>query len=151
MKRKVFKRTLSILLVMVMIVGLMPATTIPISAATIYTEVGEVASVAVKSYDYIIPSLGGEVTLPSFVATSPDDQNIRVFHDSVYTYWQKQNEDGEWSKYTLPVFEEGTYRLHIAMYSLAFADGTYYALRDDTALTVDGTPWTTRGYFEDNY
>lgn len=145
---KTSKRILSLLLATVMVLGLVP---VMASAAT-YTKAGQIMQITAKSTGFVTPALEGEVTLPSYLTVlSPKDQNIHIFSDTVFTYWQKKDANGQWSKYTAPLFEEGIYRLHIAMYSTALSDGSYYALSGNTALTVDGTPWPTVGLFEDHY
>lgn len=147
MKRKASKQILSMLLALTMVLGLLPV----MAYAVPYTKAGEITQITAKSTGFVTPVLEGEVTLPYLTVTSPKDQNIRIYSDAVFTYWQKKDANGQWSKYTAHLFEEGIYRLHIAMFNTALEDGSYYALSGDTALTVDGTPWPTVGLFEDNY
>ena len=136
--KKQLKKSLSLLLTLVMVLSLLPVAAL---AATAYTKAGEIGAVTAECAPIAAPTLGGEV-INSFhvTVTSPTDKGlVNPTGDAVQ--WQRKTGD-TWMDYTEESFDEGTYRLCIRLTSIARSGGNYYALVSATTLTVNGTPFT---------
>lgn len=144
--KKQLKKSLSLLLTLVMVLGLMPTAAL---AATAYTKAGEIGAVTAECAPIAAPTLGGEV-INSFhvTVTSPTDKGlVNPTGDAVQ--WQRKTGD-TWMDYTEASFDEGTYRLCIRLTSIARSDDSYYALVQTTTLTVNDTPFTPGDAPSDN-
>lgn len=143
-KNKTSKQLLSVLLALVMILGLLPVA----AYASDYIKLGEIKAVTVQSKDLAVPVVGERKYIPRYTLTSPTDENVRLMECG----WQKYNAYYDtWENYFMTKFEKGTYRLQLLVTTMCSEDSrTYYALLNNTTLTVNGTRWTAE-WMDDQY
>ncbi|MCR5118349.1 MAG: InlB B-repeat-containing protein, partial [Lachnospiraceae bacterium] len=105
--------------------------------------------------DVITPTLGGKVSGPEISLLSPTGEGVSVYGVG----WQKSKGLGEWEDYHKAVFEEGTFRPVVQVYTEAykpqgyeFSDRYYYhVVSYSTKLIVDGVAWKPCGKIKDFY
>ena len=144
MKRKLSTQILSMLLALVMVLGLLPVA----AYASDYIKLGEIKAVTVQTKDLAVPVVGERKSTPRYTLISPTDQNVTLMECG----WQKYNAYSDtWEYYSFTKFEKGTYRLQLLVTTMCSEDSrTYYALLNNTTLTVDGTRWTAE-WMDDQY
>lgn len=103
---------------------------------------GEISAVT-GTMDFEEPALGADTPgYGSYIPveiSSPENKNVSVAMAQI----QKKDAEGNWSWYYYPTMTEGTYRIHGQLRTDSFDDGTVYALKNSTTLTINGKVWTT--------
>ena len=148
-KHNALRKAVSVLLVVVMVMGLLPVTTLPVLGATTYTKLGNISEVTATA-DIISPAIGRKTKIPYFTVTNAEGKGVEI----VNINWQKLNESDEWESYypdTDPVFVAGTYRLNVQLRSDKNGANQYYALKSDASLSVNGVAWTVSQPLVDMY
>lgn len=138
------KKWLRILLSFVVALVMIPMIGSAAFAAT-YTKAGEVTAVTVTSELLTKPSLGAANPLSPYYEDLEVDSPLGKGAELVMVQWQKKDSTGKFVDYCNATFEAGVYRLEGSLRTLPFDDGTYYALTNQTTLTVNGIAWNNFG------